>query len=110
MKNFEEEDIDALLTGALKKEPDLDLPHGFAVITARKVNRRGKSEFKTYLLAWLSVIVIASIAVCMLTLSKSEAAVQLLAFLSRFKYIIGSVIFVVLGIEFLDQKVTRSYL
>ncbi len=108
MKNFEEEDIDGLLTGALKKEPDLDLPHGFAAITARKVNEASKSDFKTYLLATLCVIIIALVVVGMLTLSKSQAAVQLLAFLSHFKYIIGSVVAVVLGIEFLDQKLTRS--
>jgi hypothetical protein len=108
MKNLKEDDIDALLSIALKKEPQLDLPHGFAAITARKTKRTKTSGFTTYALAVLAVAVATSVIVCMLKLSKTDSSTQLLSFLSHFKYLIVSVLLVGLVIEYLDQKLVRS--
>nr|WP_294794245.1 hypothetical protein [uncultured Mucilaginibacter sp.] len=107
MKNLKEDDIDAILLTALKKEPELDLPHGFAAITARKTSRAKTLGFTTYALALVAVIVAASVIVCMLKLSKTDTSNQLLSFLSHFKYLIASVLLVGLAIEYLDQKLVR---
>ncbi len=107
MKNLKEEDIDSILFNSLAKEPELYLPHGFEIIVARKVSYSKPLSFKVYGIAILTAILVFGIAICMLKLSKTGAATELLSFLSQFKYLILSILLVVLGIEYLDQKFVR---
>lgn len=108
MKNLKEYDIDALLLTALKKEPEIDLPHGFATVTARKLRSKPVSAAKTYGLAILATVVAIAVVAGMLQLSQSESSIQLLSVLFHFKYIIAFVILAGLSIEYLDQTLVRS--
>ena len=107
MKNINDEDIENLLVGALKKEPEVSLPFGFAAMVTKKVYAK-PIGFGSYVMAlFVGCLVIVMVGLAFF-LYYPELTNPIFSFLISVKYIIISVVAIFLIIEYFDQRFIKK--
>jgi len=98
------------LFAALKKEPEISLPFGFAAFMTNKIKAQQikQTSFKSYVIAFATTGLIL-IASCMfLFVFQTALVLQLYAFLFSVKYILVTAILAFLMVQYLDQKFVKK--
>ncbi|MFC6099218.1 hypothetical protein [Olivibacter domesticus] len=103
-----DQEIEAVLVEALKKEPEISLPYGFAAIVTRKVFIQ-TNLFGIYVKALLLAIGIGALAGIALFLYRPNLMNPLISTLIDMKYVVLFILVVVCLIQYIDQKVVHRH-
>ena len=108
-KEMTDQEIEALLVDALKKEPEMSLPYGFAAIVTRKVFVQA-NVFGSYIKALLLAVGISVLAGSALFLYRPVLINPLISVLVDMRYVLIFILIVVCLIQYIDQKVVHKSL
>jgi hypothetical protein len=102
-----DQEIDAMLVDALKKEPKISLPYGFAAIVTRKIFIQ-TNVFGIYVRALLLAVGISILVGVPLFLYRPALISPLISVLVERKYVLIFILIVVCLIQYIDQKVVHK--
>jgi hypothetical protein len=106
-KTMTDQEIDAILVDALKKEPEISLPYGFAAIVTRKIFVQ-TNVFGIYVRALLLAVGISILVGVALFLYRPALINPLISILVEMKYVLVFILAVVCLIQYMDQKVVHK--
>jgi hypothetical protein len=104
-----DQNLDELLTAALKNEPVKSLPYGFATMVTRKVFAQKVRPFgiKTYVFVLVVTLGIVAFLLTLLTFINPELTVSLFEVIKPARYILGFIVASFFLVEYVDQKWVR---
>lgn len=102
-----DQEIDAILVDALKKEPEISLPYGFAAIVTRKIFVQ-TNVFGIYVRALLLAVGISILAGVALFLYRPALISPLISILAERKYVLIFILIAVCLIQYIDQKLVHK--
>jgi len=108
MKEEKDSHLDALLEAALKREPQVSLPYGFATVVARKVFAQ-RSRFIGYMKSLGLGVLLGAVMLLALYVLAPVFGTQIMELLFNWKYTMIFILSVVTMIQYLDYKLKIAH-
>lgn len=104
----DQEEIELLLLKALKKEPIVGLPLGFAAMVTRKVLAKPDTFRISIMAVFLGLLVSTGAFFCLLRIIPN-LEIQIFRLLYEGKFIIGTIIAGFLMVQYLERRFVKPY-